>query len=374
MIWVDEQSELERISAILQKAPKIAVDTEADSLHSYFDKVCLVQFSTASEEILVDPLAKIDLRALRELFANRDVTKVFHAADYDLRILHRDFDITVANIVDTMICAQLLGITSFGLAALLDRYFGVKLDKTHQLSDWSKRPLTPDMLKYAATDTHYLIALSEKLQGELETLGRWEWALEEFARLESIRFREKDADEGEEFRRMKGLAKLDRRTLGVVARLYDWRDQLARKLDRPPFKVLGNETIITIAERRPETSEELRQIRGMSPFVMQRNGAEILREVRAVLAMEEDQLPQPVSAKPWIRDREMERRVERMKRVRDRVASELKVDASVLAPRHVLAAIAASDATTLDDLAAVPAMRQWQRNLIGKELLEAMSS
>lgn len=372
MIWIDRQEQLDEALQVMQRYPAIGVDTEVDSLHSYYDKVCLVQISTADEDFLIDPLAGVDLQQLRSLFADRAVTKILHAADYDLRILNRDFDITMVNIFDTMVCAQLLGIAQFGLAALLKRYFDVTLDKTHQLSDWSVRPLPAAMRRYAATDTHYLLPLAARMQQELEALGRWEWAREEFERLESIRFREKDEDE-EGFRKLKGLSKLDRRTLGGVARLWEWRDTLARNLDRPPFKILGNEALISIAEQRPSTLEELKKIRGVSPFVLQKNGREILRHIAEVVAMPESELPQPVAAKPWLRDKPLERRVERLKRVRDAIAAELQIEPSVLAARHVLTAIATLEPTTVEQLESVSSLRRWQRELAGQRLVAALT-
>ena len=196
--------------------PVVALDTEADSLHSYFDKVCLIQMSIPGEDLIIDPLCKIRSGEVRrDPRRIASIVKILHGADYDLRILNRDFGFTIANLIDTMVCSQLLGYEAFGLAALLERHFGFKVDKKHQRADWAMRPLPPDMLDYAATDTRHLIALADRLRDELTALGRWEWAVEEFARLEQIRFNEKDADE-EPFRRLKGLGALDRRSLAVV--------------------------------------------------------------------------------------------------------------------------------------------------------------
>src|SRR6476660_735821 len=168
--------------------PVVALDTEADSLHSYFDKVCLIQMSIPGEDLIIDPLCKFDLGKFGEILANRGIVKILHGADYDLRILNRDFGFTTTNLIDTMVSAQLLGYEAYGLAALLERHFGLKVNKTHQRADWAMRPLTPEMLEYAAMDTRYLITLAQKLREELTAAGRWEWAQEEFARLARIRF------------------------------------------------------------------------------------------------------------------------------------------------------------------------------------------
>src|SRR6185436_3848294 len=187
MNWIDQQRLLDDAMERVAANRVVAVDTEADSLHSYFDKVCLIQISVPGHDLIVDPLRKLDLSRFGEVLANREITKILHGADYDLRILNRDFGFTPVNLIDTMICAQLLGYEAIGLAALLEKHFALKLDKSHQRADWAQRPLPRDMLEYAATDTRHLLDLADKLRTELLALGRWEWAEEEFARLEMIR-------------------------------------------------------------------------------------------------------------------------------------------------------------------------------------------
>jgi ribonuclease D len=365
MKWIDAQPALDRELSVLAQQPRVAVDTEADSLHSYFDKVCLIQISTPADDLVIDPLAGVNLETFGALLANPEITKVLHGGDYDLRIMNRDFGFTVRNLIDTSVCAQLLGYEGIGLAALLDRHFGVKLNKVHQRADWSMRPLSREMLDYASMDTHYLIELADKLRAELEASGRWEWALEEFARMESIRFREADED-AEPWRKMKGLGGLDRRAMGIVRELHGWRDQLARKADRPAFKVLGNDTILEIAKARPVAHRDLAQLGAVSRYHSDRYGRELAQIVKRVMELPESELPEKGEAKPWIRDKALEARVDRLKRVRDKVAKELSVDPSVVAPRHVMTAVATSG--SLD----VPNMREWQKRLLGDAFLAAL--
>jgi len=369
MIWIDEQPALDRALDRVAVNRVVAVDTEADSLHSYFDKVCLIQISVPGEDLLVDPLRKLDLARFGDVLGNRDITKILHGADYDLRILNRDFGFTPANLVDTMICAQLLGYEAIGLAALLERHFGLQLDKSHQRADWARRPLPRDMLEYAATDTRHLIALSEKMRGELEAAGRWEWALEEFARLEMIRWSERE--EEEPFRRLKGIGSLDRRSLAVVRALHGFRDRLARAADRPPFKIFGNDLIIDAAKTKPRKDEELANVKALTPGHRQRFGREIVRLVREAMALPEEQLPERGESKPWLRDKELDTRINALKKVRDKYAAELKIDPSIVAPRHVLAAVAALKPASVAELDAIPAMREWQKKLLGPELVAA---
>lgn len=371
MKWVAEQQSLDEVTGELGRQSIIAVDTEADSLHSYFDKVCLIQTSTLTEDAVIDPLAKIDLARFGEILADPKIVKVLHGADYDLRILNRDFGFTISNLIDTMICSQLLGYEGIGLAALLKKHFNADVDKSNQRADWAMRPLSAKMLDYATRDTHYLIPLSRKLREELETLGRWGWAEEEFKRLETIRFREPDPD-AEGFRKIKGTSKLDRRNLAVLASLHQWRDSVARKLDRPPFKVLGNEILVSIATTIPRAADELSAIKGVSPYVMSKNGKDLLQHIEKAMALTEDELPSRSEARPWMRDKELERKIEKLKKVRDRIAEDLKIDPSVLAPKHVLSAIAADSPKTVEDLSHFTAMREWQKSVAAPALLEAL--
>ncbi|HEY0372389.1 MAG TPA: ribonuclease D [Thermoanaerobaculia bacterium] len=366
MKWIDRQDTLDQAMERVAAQTQIAVDTEADSLHSYFDKVCLIQISLPDEDLIVDPLVRVDLTKFGEILGDPAITKVFHGGDYDLRILHRDFGFTVHNLIDTSICAQLLGYEGLGLAALLDRHFGLKVNKTHQRADWSMRPLPQDMLDYASMDTHYLIALAAKLKEELEALGRWEWALEEFARLENVRYRETTDEDPEPWRKVKNIGNLDRRSLAIVRGIHEWRDALARKADRPPFKVLGNDTIVEIAKEKPQTYRDLTHLKSVSRYHGERYGRELVGIVKRAMEIAEAELPERNEPKTWIRDKALEARINRLKTVRDRFARELKIDGSVLGARHILTAVAT--AGSLD----VPTMREWQKRVMGAELLKVL--
>ncbi|MFL6247942.1 MAG: ribonuclease D [Thermoanaerobaculia bacterium] len=366
MNWIDRQEPLDEAFTRIASQPQIAVDTEADSLHSYFDKVCLIQISIPDEDFIIDPLAGVDLKRFGEVLGDPSVLKLFHGGDYDLRILNRDFGFTVRNLIDTSVAAQLLGYEGIGLAALLERHFGVKVNKTHQRADWSMRPLPADMLQYAATDTHYLIALAAKMREELEALGRWEWAVEEFARLENVRYREVTDEDVQPWRKLKNISGLDRRSLAILRDLHHWRDALARKADRPPFKIIGNDSIVEIAKAKPATVRELSQTPAVARYHADRYGRDIVSIVKHGMEIPEAELPEKNEPKPWIRDKALEARVERLKRVRDRFAKELKIDPSVLGARHILASIATTG--TLD----VPNMREWQKRVMGEALLAAI--
>ncbi|HEY0591229.1 MAG TPA: ribonuclease D [Thermoanaerobaculia bacterium] len=370
MKWISDQGSFDAAIARIGAAKEFAIDTEADSLHSYFDKVCLIQITAAGEDYVIDPLAKIDLAALGILLADPSIRKVLHGADYDLRILNRDFGFALRNLNDTMVCAQLLGYEAIGLAALLQRHFGLAVDKSHQRADWAQRPLSAEMLAYAATDTRHLIELAAILRRELEALGRWEWATEEFERLEQIRFIPTVDEEG--WRKLKGCSRLERRPLAAVKRLHGWRDRVARELDRPPFKVLGNEPILEIAMQLPRTEEALGRIKGLVSWHLRKWGSELLAITEEVAGLPEEALPEKVPTKPWFRDKEQERIVDALKRARDHVAKDLRIDSAILAPKHVLSAVADVDPAHPDQLDSIPAMRRWQKALLAAPLLHAL--
>jgi ribonuclease D len=249
--------QVSEFAAELEKHPVIAVDLEADSMHNYQEKVCLLQFSTPTTTVLVDPLLGADLASLKPVLANPQVRKIFHAADYDIRCLARDFDIEINGLFDTMISSQFLGEERFGLADVLRKYFSVELDKQYQRADWSKRPLSEAMVRYAAEDTSHLHELVENLEEQLIARGRLEWVKEEFTLMEKVRFA---VHEGPLFLRFKGAGTLDCRQLAVLENLLQWRDIEAQRRDTPLYKVLGNKSLLQLAKLTPTTQNILPQV------------------------------------------------------------------------------------------------------------------
>src|SRR5215207_5727143 len=270
-------------------AGEIALDTEGASFHRFVDRIYLLQLSTRDQTAVVDPLPIGTPAELGALLEDPAVEVVFHDADYDLRLLQQDYGWHIRNIFDTRIAAQLLGYTAFGLAALLERFFDVKLDKKHQRADWSMRPLTRDMLDYAAQDTRYLLQLRDHMAAELERAGRTAWAREEFALLEGIRW--VDEEPGTSYLRMKGARDLSRRELAVLRELVPWRDTVAGSLDRATFRVLGNEQLLDIAKQQPASRDALAAIKGMPRGILESRGSELLDAVRRGLNVPEAELP-----------------------------------------------------------------------------------
>jgi ribonuclease D len=356
---------LTEVAALLSRQTEIAVDLEMDSLHHYREKVCLVQVSTRQQSWLIDPLAVPSLTPLAEPLGNPDIVVVMHGADYDIRSLHRDFGIEVTRLFDTMIAARFLGITEFGLAALLRARFGIELDKKYQKADWSKRPLSREMCAYAVADTSDLLPLYDQFREELADKGRLDWLVEEGRLICQARVSEK---EGPLFLYCKGAGKLKGHCLAILEELLQLRDRQSESLDRPPFKVLSADTLIEVAENKPRTLHELSLVKGMTSGQLQRHGAALLSAVERGLATAENSLPRfPRNGKKEVTERVKER-LKCLKTWRERYSRELGLDSGVLAPNWLLEAIADTHRPTMEELETVPNMREWQKRLFGADL------
>jgi ribonuclease D len=354
----------------------LAFDTEADSFYHYFDKTCLVQVATRKQIYLIDPLAlggPAELASLAPVFASPDIRKIFHAAEYDLFVLKRDCSFQFANLFDTMVCAQMLGYPSVGLASLAERHFDVKLPKDEQRSDWSKRPLTQRQLSYAAADVLYLIELTEQLTRELRQAKRMRWAQEEFEALTQRQWPDREFDQLG-YLRIKGARKLDSTSLSILRELYLLRDARAREMDRPPFKVLGNRTLLEIAERKPGKLADLAGIKGMTDLLMRRIGRNVVAAVRNGKREAHGPIPKLPSSGRRRMDRQAERRMTTLKQWRTRRAAELSMDPGVLCPNSALEAIAWRDPRVARDLSDLPELKAWFVREFGSEVVAVISS
>lgn len=363
---ITDNQHLAQVCTLLQHERELALDLEADSLHHYRDKVCLVQLSNRSATWLIDPLLVSDFRPLQELLANPAIVTVFHGGDYDIRSLHRDFGISVARMYDTMIAAQFVGIGEFGLAALLHSFFGIELDKRYQKADWSKRPLAAAMADYAAHDTAHLLQLADQLQEKVRQLGRSDWVAEECALVAGNRM--VDKGNGPLFLHCKGAGKLQRRNLALLEELLLFRDAQARELDRPPFKVIPAEALLALAERQPQSVQEMINIPGLTQRLLDRYGAQLAAAVRRGMALSDRQLPRFPRGKgepnPGIRTR-----VSQLKQWREAFSSRLGLTTGLVAPNWLLERIAEQRPASIEELSSVPGIRRWQVGLWGEEIV-----
>jgi ribonuclease D len=369
---IQTQADLQALFQRLHGEPLLAVDTEAASFHRYNDRVYLLQISSRSETAVVDPLAVNGLEPLGAALAAPEVEIVFHDADYDLRLLYREYGFHATNVFDTRIAAQLLNEPGVGLAALLEKYLNVRLDKRFQRADWSARPLSPEMLEYAAADTRHLATLRDLLREQLLQRGRLTWAEEEFELLTQPR---EPSTDGEEpgFLRIKGAKALGGRELAVLRELYQWREGVAQRADKATFRVLNNEPLLATARAQPSDLTALKAIPGISPDQAERRGREILEAVKRGLVVDERSLPR--IARPLRRptDPAYEARLERLKAVRNQLAQRYDLAPGVLCPNGTLEAIARTNPVAIEQLAATPELRRWQLAEFGGELLVALT-
>ncbi|MDQ8153100.1 MAG: ribonuclease D [Gemmatimonadota bacterium] len=368
--YLDSNDAVGKFLEGIRGTPVLALDTEGASFHRFIDRVYLLQLSTRDVHAIIDPLPIASPTGLGALLEDPGVEVVFHDADYDLRLLHQDYGWHVRRIFDTRIAAQLLGVKAFGLAALLEQHFGVKLDKKHQRADWSMRPLPQGMLDYAAQDTMHLLQLRDALKDQLERKGRWAWAHEEFERLEGTRWAPEDP--GQAFLRLKGARDLTRRELAVLREVTQWRDATAHALDRSTFRVVANEVLLEIARSQPTSAEALGTIKGMPRGMIERAAGDVLAAVARGLAVPDAQLPRFPKSARWEKDPEFDDKVGRLKAVRDAAAARLELDPGVLGSRERLESVARLVPQSVDDLEAIPELRRWQVAEMGEAFVKAL--
>jgi ribonuclease D len=348
--FLDSAQKLGDFLPALAPFPQIAIDTEADSLHCYFEKLCLVQLSVPGATAIVDPLAGFSLEPLFAALTVKEI--ILHGADYDLRLLRRAGFAEPRKIFDTMIAARLCGIAEFSLAALIEKYFGVKLAKASQRANWAQRPLSPVMIEYAANDTRHLHALAEIFAAELARLGRVEWFTQSCERAVQITAvsRERDA---EDVWRIAGSGLLRGRAAALLRELWRWRDAEAQATDRPAFHILHNEQLLQAATELDA---------GRKVAFKQLRGARLHRfheAIQRALALPESEWPKFVRTNRARPTREEQARFNELKTKRDKLALELRLDPSLIAPKAMIERLASGDDEALERL--LP----WQRAMLG---------
>lgn len=360
---VNSQETLSHLVADLKNQTSIAIDTESNSLHSYQERVCLIQISTPETDYLIDPFPIQDMSALGEVFADPSIQKVFHAGDYDLATLKRDFDFEFANIFDTMLAATALAEPSIGLAALLEKYYDLHLVKKYQRANWGKRPLDPEMLSYAQGDSHYLLQLRDLLVDRLRAVGRLKNVLEDSAALARITPPMKDHEE--DLWKVKGSQDLNPTALSLLKELNHLRETIAEQRDVPPFKVFSNKVLIEIATTQPHYLEELSLLPSLSPSLIKRYGKQLMQVVKAWRE-------NPVAVKPRknhrLSDRELKLR-EKLGDWRKEVGEKEGVPSNAVLSRDLVELIAHHDPQSDEELARVMQDYPNHNKQYGKQIL-----
>ncbi|MEX2161813.1 MAG: HRDC domain-containing protein [Anaerolineales bacterium] len=358
--------QLEQLAARLAKHTLLGVDTESNSLHAYRERLCLVQFSTVEEDAVVDPLAVGGLSPLAGIFSNPQIEKVFHAAEYDLIVLNRDYGFPCANLFDTMMAARILGRKKVGLGNLLEEEFGIKLEKRYQRADWGERPLRREMLEYARLDTHHLIELRQRLKAELEQRGRWELAREDFDRLPQLILAGAEPALQDVWR-IKGARDLNPRQAAVLQELAIYREARAAEADVPLFKIMGDSTLSAIATAQPQAPKDLEGVEGMTPGQMHRHGKGVLEAVKR--GEQAAPLRRPKRA---AYDEAYVERLDKVRAWRKAAAAELEVESDVVLPRDIMEAVARSNPRTLHELEPLMAAVPWRLKTYAAKIVAAL--
>jgi ribonuclease D len=362
-VYVRERAAMDKLIQRIGAAERVALDTEADSLHNYFEKVCLIQLSLGGEHYLVDPLCDLDLTGFSEALAEKPL--ILHGGDYDLRMMRASMGFrTRREVFDTMIAAQLLGFEQIGLAALTERFFAITIGKEGQKSDWSHRPLSDKQLRYAVNDTRFLERLADRMYGELDERERVDWHRESCRAMVESTGRD-HARDPEEAWRIKGAGRLTRRQLAYLRELWRWRDQHARSANLPAFRVLDNQEILGLvqwAESHPGVP--LHQGPKLPRNIVGAQLTTLEEAIARVADMDETEWPEPRK-----RDHDAPRNdcIEEINSLRAecaQIAQELEIAASTLAPRAALEAIARSRPRTVDEIMKTGDLLCWQAELV----------
>ncbi|MGD0745492.1 MAG: HRDC domain-containing protein [Verrucomicrobiota bacterium] len=351
---IDTDAKLAALLPAIKSANWLALDTEADSLHAYPEKVCLIQITTVAGDELIDPLGKMNLDPLLDALNAHEL--IMHGADYDLRLLHKHHEFVPSAIFDTMLAARLLGERQFGLGSLVEKLLGAKLDKGPQKADWARRPLTERMAIYARNDTHYLKPLADRLRLELQQKGRLAWHQESCARL-IVETSRPPVVEVDSVWRVKGSSRLGRPALAVLRELWRWREREAVAANRPPFFILTHEKLVAIAAaaatRRP-----------VEPFLPPRLAASPRRRdalanaIKTGFQLSADRHPEFLRPKGHRPTEAEMRRYRELEKRRNARAHKLAIDPTLIASRATLGELARD----WDQHA--PELMNWQRQLL----------
>lgn len=365
--------ELQHLAEHLRRESILAVDTESNSLHAYREQVCLIQFSTQEQDYLVDPLSLEDLSPLAPVFSDPGIEKIFHAAEYDLICMGRDFGFKFENLFDTMIAARILGWEAVGLGSILKTEFGISLNKRYQRANWGQRPLPPHLLKYARLDTHYLISLRNRQRTELAQSDLLALAAEDFNRMSAMNNNpDGHLAQGEDKPidpwRVSGSYDLEPQQAAVLQELCRYRDKVARSLNRPLFKVIHDQTLLAIAAQTPKNRNELCQLPGMSQRQVRRHGSQLLRAIQRGLRAKP--IYPPRSPRP---DRGFLERQEALRGWRKRTARDMGVPSDVVLPRDLMNTLAQRAPSSAEELAGVLSDVPWRLERFGDQILEVVS-
>jgi ribonuclease D len=367
---IDTFDALKNLARTIDKEKTIGVDLEADSMYHFMEKVCLIQMAAPGMNVVIDPLKVRDLSPLKPIFKRRGVCKIFHGADYDVRSLYRDFDITINNLFDTELASRFLGYPETGLEAVLKNKFGVTLDKKFQRKDWSRRPLPRDMIAYAAQDARYLLPLAQMLTRELEELGRLKWVQEECEYLSNVRPNTNNADPL--YLHFKGAGRLNPRSLAVLESLLQYRRRIARKKDKPLFRIFSSRSLLELAEKKPSNLKQLEKTRALGAKQISMYGPGVIAAIQEALQIEQEDLPvYPRKKSPRV-PLVVAGRVKALRSWRDAQVDRLAIDPALICTKALMSTIAQQKPRKVSDLSAITEMKNWQKKEFGQDIVRVL--
>jgi ribonuclease D len=371
-LMIDSIPKLEKFAGRLENQKIIGVDLEADSMYHFKEKVCMIQIATQHTTAVIDPLQIKNLSVLKPVFTRADIQKIFHGADYDVRSLYRDFRINVNNLFDTELACRFLGYRESGLEAVLKNRFNVHLNKKYQRKDWSKRPLPKEMIAYAAKDVHYLVPLAKGLHQELKHKGRLSWVEEECIYLSRVRAA--STNSGPLFPAFKGAGKLGPRGLAVLESLLQLRKKMAQQQDRPLFRIIGNKSLIALAEMRPQSIRKLQKTEVLGAKQIDRYGQAIIAAVKKALQIPAKDLPKyPRKTAPHV-PAIVAKRVKELRNWRDHLAKRLQIDPTIICTKALISAIAVQRPLTPGSLLKMKELKNWQATEFGSDIIEILKT
>ena len=368
--FIDTLEGLDRLASTIDGLGVMAVDLEADSMYHFQDQVCLIQMAAGRQIFIIDPIRLESIEPLKPIFSDHRIRKIFHGADYDIRSLFRDFDIVIHNLFDTELACRFLGIRQSGLDAVIQSFFQVKLEKKYQKKDWSKRPLPHDMINYAAKDVEYLLQLSEILEKKLIQKNRLSWVEEECRLLSKVR--PNTNHDVPLFQNFRGAGRLSSRELAILENVLVWRRETARKKDRPLFKILGNQYILKLVQKKPRSKEELVQSESLSSKQLHMFGRQLLEAIERGLNMPEDDLPvYPRRRAPRI-SKATSRKVGKLKNWKEAKAKRLSIDPALVLNKAQIVEIAKTVPVNIQDLSRINGIKAWQVLEFGEEIIRCL--
>ena len=367
---INTRNELENFVGTIENEKAVGVDLEADSMYHFKEKVCLIQMAATNINVVIDPLVVKDLSPLKPIFKRSDICKIFHGADYDVRSLYRDFRISIHNLFDTELASRFLGVSETGLEAVLKKKFAVTLDKKFQRKDWSRRPLPPDMIAYAAEDARYLLPLAQGLKAELDERNRLGWVYEECEYLSRVR--PITVNDQPLYLNFKGAGKLDSRSLAVLENLLGFRREVARRKDKPLFRIFGNRSLMELAGKKPLNLKQLEKTRALSSRQISMYGREMLAAIQGAMNLPAKELPvYPRKKSPRI-SLAVAGRVKALRTWRDKQAQKLAIDPALICNKALMSTIAVQRPLNLSELAAIKEMKNWQKKEFGRDIVRVL--